>query len=265
MDRIEEMRKRLIDSAKKKVQQKYEQADVHIIKSVNVLEDIDPIANLLIEQLREWHSVHFPELSDIVSENSDYAKLVGAIGKREEFTSKKINAEINSTEIAQQVEEAAKKSIGSNVSEEDLAEMKTLALNCVNLLQQREYLSKYLEGKMKSELPHFSEIAGPVIGAKMLSKVGSKKKLAFLPASTLQLIGAEKALFMHFKKGVKGPKYGFLFQHPLIKAAKFEDKGRLARTIASKLSIAAKMDYFGSKESAEPLKQQIEKRAAALH
>src|SRR3989338_2461432 len=213
MDNIEEMRKRLIESAKKKVTQKYEDKDVHIIKSVSILDDIDPISNLLIEQLREWYSVHFPELGDMVSDHDNYLKLVYNIGKKSNFTEKNISDQLNDPEFAQRIGDVAKKSIGSAVSEADLAEMKALALNCINLRGQREQLSKYLEEIMQKELPHFTEIAGPVIGAKILAKVGSKQRLAFVPASTIQMVGAEKALFMHIKKGVKGPKYGYLYQH----------------------------------------------------
>lgn len=266
MDTIEEMRKKLIDSAKRKVQQKYEQKDVHIIKSVNILEDLDPISNLLTEQLREWHSVHFPELNEILAnESEEYLKLVCHIGQRENFSAKNVAQHVNNPERAANIMEAAKKSMGAAVSEKDMQEMKALALNCLNLRQEREYLSKYLEETMQNELPNFTEVAGPVIGAKILAKAGSKRKLAFLPASAIQMIGAEKALFMHFKKGVKGPKYGYLYQHPLVKAARQEDKGRLARTIASKLAIAAKMDYFGAKSGAAELRQGIEKRATELH
>src|SRR3989344_6885099 len=233
---IEALRRQMIDAAKRKVTQKFEDKDVHIIKSVNILDDIDPISNLLIEQLREWHGVHFPELSDMVKDNDSYVKLVSALGKREEYTEGKIGAQVEDKEFAARIAEAAKKSIGSTVSGQDFAEIKTLALNCLNLRQEREYLAKYLEETMKRELPNFTELAGAVIGGKMLARLGSRKRLAFSPASTLQMVGAEKALFMHFRKGVKGPKYGYLYQHPLVKAAKQEDKGRLARTIASKLA-----------------------------
>ncbi len=258
------LRKQMIDAAKKKITQKYEDRDVHIIKSVNILEDIDPIANLLIEQLREWHSVHFPELSEMVKEGSTYVKLVSSIGPREGFTEKKIGMHIDDRDFAREIAKAAENSIGSSASEKDITEMKSLAQNCLNLIQEREHLSKYLEQTMMQELPNFTEIAGPVLGAKILAKIGSKKSLAFAPASTIQMIGAEKALFMHFRKGVNGPKYGYLFQHPLVKAAKDVHKGRIARSVASKLAIAAKKDYFGNRSSADDLKKKLDERVEAL-
>lgn len=264
MDKIEEMRKKLISAAKKKVQEKYGARDVHIIKSVNLLGDLDGTANLLTEQLREWYSVHFPELGSQVSDNMQYLQMVHYIGKRENFTGEKISQYLEDKEKIGEIVTASKSSLGSDVAEEDLEQMRSLALNCLNLLEEREAISKYIEKAMEKEMPAFSAIAGPTIGAKILAKIGSKEKLAFLPASTLQIVGAEKALFLHIKMGVKGPKYGYLYQHPLVKAASYENKGRMARSIAAKLSIAAKMDYFGSSGNADEMKKQLEHRAKEL-
>lgn len=264
MQDIDHLRKKLIESAKKKVQEKYEGKDVHIAKSVNLIEDLDSITNLLVEQLREWHSTHFPELNEIVKENSEYAKLVYNIGARQKFTEKNVSEHISTPEDAARISGAAKSSMGASASEADLNEMKLLALNYLNLAEEREYLSKYVEENMRAEMPNFAEIAGPIIAAKMLAKAGGKQKLAFLPGSAIQMIGAEKALFMHIRKGVKGPKYGYLYQHSVVKAAKAWNKGKLARTIAAKLSIAAKEDYFGHTDITAQLKKSIEARAETL-
>ncbi|GEM_PF-684969 len=264
MDKIEEMRKNLISAAKKKVQEKYGARDVHIIKSVNLLGDLDGTANLLTEQLREWYSVHFPELGSQVADNMSYLKMVHYIGKKSNFTGEKISQYLEDKERVGEIVSASKSSIGSDVAPEDLEQMRSLALNCLNLLEEREAISKYIEKAMEKEMPAFSAIAGPTIGAKILAKIGSKSKLAFLPASTIQIVGAEKALFLHIKMGVKGPKFGYLYQHPLVKAASYENKGRMARSIAAKLSIAAKMDYFGSKGNADEMKKQLEIRAKEL-
>ncbi len=264
MQDIDHLRKKLIESAKKKVQEKYEGKDVHIAKSVNLIEDLDSITNLLVEQLREWHSTHFPELNEIVKDNSEYAKLVYNIGARQKFTKKNVSKYLQENETVSRICQDTKKSMGASASEADLNEMKLLALNYLNLAEERESLSKYVEDNMRAEMPNFAEIAGPIIAAKMLAKAGGKQKLAFLPGSAIQMIGAEKALFMHIKKGVKGPKYGYLYQHPVVKAAKAWNKGKLARTIAAKLSIAAKEDYFGHTDITAQLKKSIEARAETL-
>ncbi|MCR4336042.1 MAG: hypothetical protein NUV57_05935 [archaeon] len=264
MDNIDLLRKRLISSAKKKVQEKYEGKEVHIIKSVNLLEDLDSASNLFIEQLREWYSTHFPELDELVKENDPYLKIIYEIGNRENFTEKKLkDAGVDEKDIGK-IMSTAKNSMGSKTEEKDLAEIKVLALNCHNLREQREYLTKYLEESMSKELPNFSELAGAVIGAKILAKVGTKKKLAFMPASGIQVVGAEKALFLHKKKGAKSPKYGYLYQHPLVRAARYENKGKIARSIAAKLAIAVKKDYFHNNSSAKEMKKELEERAEEL-
>ncbi len=264
MDSIEELRKKMIDAAKRGVQEKFEGADVHIIKSVNILEDLDPIANLLIEQLREWHSVHFPELNDLVKDNDSYLKLVAKIGDRGGFNPDNVSKNMDDKELSDAIARAAGASMGSVVSGKDMEEMKSLALNCLNLRQQRDYLAAYLEDTMKREMPNFSELAGAVIGAKILAKVGGKKKLAFLAASAIQMVGAEKALFAHFKTGVKGPKYGYLYQHPLVKSTPQENKGKMARSLAAKLAIAARKDFFGNTSNADDLKKKLDERSASL-
>ncbi len=267
MDKVDEMRRKLISAAKRKVQEKYEDRDVHIIKSVNLLEDLDSVANLLTEQLREWYSVHFPELNEMVPDQKVYLSLCHYLGGRQNFTAEKVLERLannDDRETAGKIVAASRDSIGSEVSQEDLDEMRSVALNCLNIMEEREAISKYIEQAMEKELPNFSAIAGATIGAKILAKIGSKQKLAFVPASTLQIVGAEKALFLHIKMGVKGPKYGYLYQHQLVKAASYENKGRMARSIASKLSIAAKMDYFRSSGNAYGMKKQLEQRAKEL-
>ena len=264
MNKIEELRKKLIASAKKEVKEKYSETDIHIIKSVNILEDIDSTGNLLTEQVKEWYGAHFPELEQFVTENEEYLNLIYHLGERKAFSIAKVKEFVPDEEKARAIVQKASASMGAELREEDIKQLKMLALNCLNLKQERQYLEKYLEENMAKELPNFSQIAGAVIGAKILSKIGSKKRLAFLPASTIQIVGAEKALFLHFKKGIKGPKYGYLYQHPLVKAAKGEHKGKLARSIAAKLSIAVKEDYFGKANIAPKLMKSLEQRAKEL-
>ena len=264
MDKIQELRKKLIKSAKNQVQEKYSETDVHLIKAVNLLEDIDSIVNLLVEQLREWHSTHFPELNEIVKENDDYSELVSTIGKREKFTQKAVKLIINDEYLIEKIVNSAQNSMGAPLTQKDEVQIRALALNCANLKKERESLTNYIDEYMKKELPNFAEIAGSIIGAKILAKIGGKKRLVMMPASTIQLVGAEKALFLHFKTGVKGPKYGYLYQHPLVKSTKAEHKGKIARSIAAKLAIALKEDYFGDKNIADELKAKLEARAKEL-
>ncbi|MFH1224690.1 MAG: NOP5/NOP56 family protein [Candidatus Diapherotrites archaeon] len=252
MDGLEALRKKLLKKAKEQVREEYTKRDVHIIKAVNLLDDLDSTFNLLAEQIREWYSFHFPELAEIVKDNERYLRLIYEIGGRFEFGSvghKKIGEFYDNEEGVRQVAEKAKASIGSDIDKLDLDEIKLLALNALNIREERKCLDRYVESAMSKEMPNFSALAGGVLGARLLSKAGSMKKLALMPASTIQVLGAEKALFMHLHKGARGPKYGLLYAHPMLKAAKPWNKGKMARTLSGKLAIAARRDYFIKNES----------------
>jgi len=139
-----------------------------------------------------------------------------------------------------------------------------LEKNCAALDDERKKLSAFIEQEMKKELPNFTAIATPSIGAKLLAEAGSKKNLAFIPSSTMQLLGAEKALFNHIKKHALCPKHGHLFNHPLLQKLPKQKRGKAARIIAGKLSVAAKMDYFSGKDDSKALVKEVEDKIRAL-
>ncbi len=148
----------------------------------------------------------------------------------------------------------------SGVAKEKLDEL----IKNKNLIeQQKDSLNEFIESEMNFELPNFSSISGAILGAKILTEAGSKKNLAFFPSSTIQILGAEKALFSHIKKKTLPPKHGHLFNHPLVQKLPKNKRGKAARIIAGKLSIAAKMDYFESKEKIN-LKKEVENLIAKL-
>jgi nucleolar protein 56 len=251
MDRTAELRKRLIKRTKQQVKESYSGKETHIIKAVNLLGDLDSVFNLLAEQLIEWYGVHFPELEKLLNDNETYLKLVYFVGARENFLEKNVSEQIKNNEKAKIVCEKAKDSMGAELTEKELSEIKLLALNALNLKEERVFLQKFIEEQMKQEMPNFSAICEPVIGAKLLAKAGSLKKLAIMPSSTIQVLGAEKALFQHLRQGGKPPKHGLIFRHTLVAQATREKKGKVARALAGKLSIAAKEDFFGKKQSTE--------------
>ncbi len=264
MKRIAQLRKQLIHRTKKEVREHYSGRDVHIIRAINSLEDIDSVFNLLFEDVREWYSVHFPELERMVKGNETYLNLVARLCERKEFTEKNILGVYENKEQAKKIAKKAKTSIGSELKEKDALRIKQLADKSIALKKQRNALASYIESEMNEQLPNFSKIAGALLGARLLNHAGSKKKLALMPSSTLQVIGAEKALFKHLKTGSKPPKHGIIFQHPLIRRVKRKNRGKIARMLANKLSIAAKEDYFGKEDVSAKLLKQLEKRASEL-
>jgi nucleolar protein 56 len=105
---------------------------------------------------------------------------------------------------------------------------------------------------------------GPTLGAKLIRYTGGLGRLTVVPSGTIQLLGAEKALFRHLKEKADPPKYGVIFQHPMINQAKWWHRGKIARTFASKISIAARIDYYGGEFIADTLEKQMEKRVAEV-
>ncbi|MDD5162950.1 MAG: NOP5/NOP56 family protein [Candidatus ainarchaeum sp.] len=265
MNRIEELRKKLIKKTREKVEEKYSGEEEHIIRAVNALQDLDEIFNLLSEHCAEWYSSHFPELGRALQNPEAFLKLIYFVGEKEKFSEKAIADIIKEPATAKLVIEKAKKSMGSKIPETAMAEIKMLALNALNIREQRNSLEKFLTEEMQKKAPNFSQICGSVLGAKMLKEAGSLRRLALMPSSTIQILGAKKAFFRHVKNpNAKTPKYGLLFQHPMVKQASFENKGKLARSLAGKISIAIKMDFFGKKEIAKELQKGLDERAKQL-
>jgi nucleolar protein 56 len=259
------LRKRLIARAKGNVKQAYAGRELHIVRAVAVLRDLDDVSNLLYEDCNEWHHLFFPELENLVRDNQTYLKLVHLLGEREKFTEETANEIVGNKELAAKIAAKAKESMGGE-NPAALKEVQLLALNALNLKEERKYIEKFIEGEIKAIAPNFAELCGAVLAARMLTEAGGLQRLATMPSSTLQLLGAEKALFRHLRnRQAKGPKYGFLYQHALVKTLPAKNKGKMARTIAGKLSIAAKADYFGKGSPVhKKLRESLERRHAEL-
>jgi len=265
MDKLQELRKKMIRKAREDTAVKLSAKDVHAIKAVNIIEDLDAVFNLLAEQLIEWYGIYFPELSREVKNNETYLKLVYNLGERKNFTKEKINEILGDAEKSAAVERLAKSSFGGKLNEAALKEMQLLALNALNIREERVFLMKFLENEMQQIMPSFSRIGTTVVAAKIIAKAGSSERVAMMPSSTIQVIGAEKALFLHLRNKARPPKHGYIFQHPLVKAAPKHKRGKIARALAGKMAIAAKQDYFGSKKGSEELEKQLNMRVNQIN
>jgi nucleolar protein 56 len=263
---IEQLRKSLIRKAKKQVQERYSEKDVHIIRAVSVLGDLDNAFNLLAENVIEWYSAHFPEMHSLVRDNEVFLKIVSEIGEREKVSEKSLSKLLGESGKAKDVEKKAKKSMGSNIPKTALHELRQLAENALKLKEERKKLQAFIEKQMEKLAPNFSKMAGPILGARLLAQAGGLKQVAMMPSSTLQLLGAEKALFRHLKnKKSKGPKYGFIYGHPLVKMVPGKHKGKVARSLAGKIVLAARADFFGEKKDiATKMQKELEQRVKQL-
>lgn len=219
--------------------------DALIVQAVRALDEIDKIINTFSERLREWYGLHFPELNRQVSSHEKFAKLVANFGKRENM---------------EDFRKIAEESLGIEISEEDEKILKEYASLLVKLFELRENLEKYITNSIKEISPNFAELATPLLAARILSKAGSLEKLAKAPSSLIQLIGAEKALFRYLHGKGKSPKHGLIYLHPYVQNAKEEDRGKIARILANKISLAIRIDYYTKEDRREELKKDLEKR-----
>lgn len=216
-----------------------------IIQTISSIEEIDRVANILAKRLREWYSYYLPEFPKSIQSHEKFAELI--LKKSKDELLKEINLK-------------KEESMGADIPKNDLKPILNLAEKLNNLYQLKEEQKEYLENVMKRVCPNLLAIAGPLIGAKLIQHAGSLKRLTEFPASTVQLLGAEKALFRHMKTGARPPKYGLIYSHQLIAQAKRKEQGKVARGLADKISIAIKVDYFKGEFIGDKLKKQLEKK-----
>jgi len=222
--------------------------DLHVIQSVNALDEIDKIVNAMGARIREWYGLHFPELDAMMQSLPAYCEIVSRAGDRKNID-QAVLKDIGLQDRADDIVDAARSSKGGAITMDNLGVLQNLAEEIKHLSNTRDSLTKHLEQEMDKVAPNTKEILGATIGARMIAKVGSLDRLAMLPASTVQVIGAERALFRALKTGSRPPKHGILFQHPLVHSAPKWQRGKIARAIAAKVVIAARIDaYRGVKE-----------------
>jgi len=249
-----------ISLTRKKVRKAVEKRDLFAAQGVRAIDDIDKTINLFMARLREWYSLHFPELDDLVREHRDYATLVYEIGLRENYTKDKLLKLGFSEGKASRIIEAARKSMGADITEFDIKPIQTLAGIILQLYRLRADIAQYIEEVMREVAPNVTALVGPLLGARLISLAGGLDELARLPASTIQVLGAEKALFRALRTGGKPPKHGVIFQYPEIHRAPRWQRGKIARALAGKLAIAARVDAFTGEYIGDQLKEALKKR-----
>ncbi len=243
-DALGKLRDFALGISSSKVTEVSESPDLHIIQAINTLDEIDKIANALSSRLREWYGLHFPELDNVIDSINGYAQIVLG-GKRESLT-KKVFEEARFPESkVEMLSLIASKSRGGDISDVNLTIVQSIAKQILDFHELRKKLEDHVESEMETIAPNLSAILGAAVGARILGRVGSLKRLASLPASTIQVLGAEKALFRSLKTGSQPPKHGLLFQHAMVHAAPRWQRGKIARAIAAKAVIAARIDVYG--------------------
>ena len=254
-----------LELAKLRVKGASEKRDLIIAQGIQTLDDLDRTVNLFIGRLREWYGVYFPELDRLIEKHETYTRLVMNLGDRESYTTAALEKESIPKERAVIVAKAAESSMGADITERDLQQIQELAKNVLAFYELRKNMDNYVDRTMEEMAPNVRAVAGALLGARLIALAGSLRTLAMRPASTIQVLGAEKALFRSLKTGARPPKHGLIFQHTLLHDAKRWQRGKIARVIAGKLAIAARADAFGGHFIGDKLKADINKRIEEIH
>ena len=206
-----------------------------VIQAIGTLDELDRVTNVFAERLREWYGLYFPEACTLIKSNEQLAKVIHEEGEREKLTDKSVQKYVKVT-------------AGMPFSESDLGAVREYAKAVIELSKAREYVAEYIRTEGKEAFPNISAIAGPLIACRLLVHAGGLEKLAKMSSSTIQLLGAEKALFRHLRGEGKSPKFGVIFAHQAVQNAPREERGKMARLIAAKLSMAARADFYTGKD-----------------
>lgn len=249
-----------------KVKFNVNRVDNMVIQAIFLLDTLDKDINSFSMRVREWYSWHFPELVKIVNDNYLYARVVKLIEDKSKLTDDMVPALtdiLGDEDKAKEIVEAGKASMGQDLSAVDLVNVQMFAQRVMDLSEYRKKLYEYLVTKMNDIAPNLASLIGEVVGARLISHAGSLTNLAKCPSSTLQILGAEKALFRALKTRGNTPKYGLIFHSSFIGRASARNKGRMARYLANKCSIASRIDCFAEKNTTifgEKLREQVEER-----
>uniref|UniRef100_A0A7J3ZKC8 C/D box methylation guide ribonucleoprotein complex aNOP56 subunit n=1 Tax=Fervidicoccus fontis TaxID=683846 RepID=A0A7J3ZKC8_9CREN len=250
----------LIEHTRRKLREVAQKRDLLAAQAIRAIDDLDKTFNLFAIRLREWYSVHFPELDELVPKHEQYIKLVFELGHRENFTVEELERLEIPRQKAEKIAEAARKSIGADLSDFDVEPMRIMARMALEMYELRRRLTEYIDAVMREVAPNITAIVGSLLGARLISLAGSLEELARLPASTIQVLGAEKALFRALRTGGKPPKHGVIFQYPDIHKSPRWQRGKIARALAGKLSIAAKVDAFTGRFIGDKLVEDLRER-----
>ncbi|SCV70455.1 BQ2448_1849 [Microbotryum intermedium] len=229
-----------------------DKVDTMIVQAIALLDDLDKEINIYSMRVKEWYGWHFPEMGKIISENITYAKVVKAMGFRTNYNTTDFSA-ILPEELEETLKSAAAISMGTEISDTDLNHILLLADQVISITQYRTELFDYLRNRMAAIAPNLTALVGELVGARLIAHAGSLLSLAKHPASTVQILGAEKALFRALKTKHDTPKYGLIFHASLVGQAPQKLKGKMARMVATKAALSIRLDALADADSKSSL------------
>jgi nucleolar protein 56 len=254
-----------MEITKLRVKGAVEKRDLVVAQAIQSLDELDKTINMLMARVREWYGIHFPELDRLLEKHETYARLVVKLGNRDNFTVERLEGEEVPKSKSEGIAKVAEKSMGADLDDTDLKQIQALCSDIMNLYKTRQNMETYLDSTMEEVAPNTKYLVGSLLGARLIALSGGLMNLAKRPASTIQVLGAEKALFRSLKTGTRPPKHGLIFQHTLLHDAKRWQRGKIARALAGKLAIAVRADAFGGRAIGKELKASMDKRIEEIH
>lgn len=218
MAELSRLHEKAMQLAREKIAESLAGRDAYLMQAVKTLDDLNEAFNVTSERLGEWYGIHYPEHHMRPIELIEY--------------------------ILEHEDESDASTMGAQMTGEDIAAVQGVAQAARAILRQRKALEDYVNKMMQEIAPNLSNVLGPLLGARLIARAGSMEKLARMPASTIQVMGAGEALFKHIRSGTPSPKHGLIFKHPLISGAPKKARGKIARMLAGKAAIAARVDYY---------------------
>lgn len=243
-----------------------DKVDTMIIQAVSLLDDLDKELNTYAMRVREWYGWHFPEMAKIIQDNIKYAMTVRLMKFRTNASSVDLSGVLEE-DVEEAVKAAAQVSMGTEISEGDMENIDMLAEQVIGMGEYRAQLYEYLSSRMQAIAPNLTVLVGELVGARLIAHAGSLMNLAKAPGSTIQILGAEKALFRALKTKKQTPKYGLMFHASLIGQTGSKYKGKIARLLAAKSALASRIDALGEEENGDTgrhFRDQVEARVAML-
>ena len=244
----EELREKALDRTREDLKNAVEK-DKFIVKAVKILNQINSTKKSEVEAFRDMYALHFPELEEEIGDDEEFLKIMEKGVKREELDA---------------FQELADSSTGADLPEHE----EELLRNTLELIRRKdslaEDLERYIEEAVEEEMPNLSRLMGPLLTAKLVAHIGSLEEFAKKPASTVQMLGAEKALFRYLRGKGTPPKHGVIFEHEFVSSLPEGERGKMARFLANKAVMAARLDQYGDKQKGDELRQEAQEKYEEL-
>jgi len=249
-----------LELTRSRVKKAGEKRDLMVAQAILSIDDLDRTINLFMGRVREWYGLHFPELDRIIEKHETYAKLVVDLGERQNFTTENMGEVELREKVAARLVEAAQRSLGAELTGNDVEQIQTLCRQILEMYRLRHTLQTYADSTVGEVAPNIQALVGSLLAARLIALAGGLENLAKMPSSTIQVLGAEKALFRALKTGAKPPKHGVIFQDTSIHGSKKWQRGKISRALAGKLAIAARADAYSGRFIGDSLKEDLKKR-----